>query len=118
MRAFVAGATGLTGRHVVEGLGAVGGEAVAHVRPDSGRLEAWRARFGEMGAEVDCSAWSREGMEGAMRRWRPDVFGVAVINGLSGARGMRLRGGGFWAVALLIDAVARRGGGARWCIWG
>ena len=40
--AFVAGATGYTGRAVVERLVADGFEAVAHVRPDSSRLASER----------------------------------------------------------------------------
>ena len=38
-RLFVAGATGYTGRHLVEIARARGLEVVAHVRPDSARLE-------------------------------------------------------------------------------
>ena len=43
-RAFVAGATGLTGRFVVEELVRRGVEVHAHVRSDSPRLAEWRAR--------------------------------------------------------------------------
>jgi nucleoside-diphosphate-sugar epimerase len=56
-RAFVAGATGLTGRFVVETLRARGIATVAHVRPDSPRLGQWRARFEALGADVDATAW-------------------------------------------------------------
>ena len=40
--AFVAGATGFTGREVVRLLVERGVPAVAHVRPDSPRLEEWK----------------------------------------------------------------------------
>lgn len=115
MRAFVAGATGLTGRFVVEALVRAGVEAVAHVRPDSGALGAWRARFEGVGAVVDSSDWSAAGMVGAMERWRPDV--VFALLGTTQARA-RKGGGDYEAVdvgltLLLVDAVVASGVGAR-----
>lgn len=111
MKAFVAGATGLTGRHVVEHLVAAGVEAVAHVRPDSSRLEAWRARFTELGAEVDTSPWTREGMEAAMARHAPGR--VFALLGTTRAR-EKAGGGDYEAVdyglsVLLVDALAAAG---------
>ncbi|MDH5490536.1 MAG: NAD(P)H-binding protein [Myxococcales bacterium] len=70
--AFVAGATGLTGRHLVALLAERGIRTIAHLRPDSPRLEAWRARFDALGAEVDTSAWTQEAMEETLRAHRPD----------------------------------------------
>ena len=55
--AFVAGATGYTGREVVRVLIARGVRTVAHVRPDSTRAEEWRKRFEGMGAAVDSTPW-------------------------------------------------------------
>src|SRR5687768_6782649 len=55
--AFVAGATGFVGRAVVEQLRRRGVTTVAHVRPDSKRLDEWQKTFGEMGAQVDTSPW-------------------------------------------------------------
>jgi uncharacterized protein YbjT (DUF2867 family) len=57
--AFVAGATGYTGREVVRALASSQAVAktVAHVRPDSTQLADWRKRFADMGAEVDATAW-------------------------------------------------------------
>jgi uncharacterized protein YbjT (DUF2867 family) len=71
--AFVAGATGYTGREVVRDLRARGARAVAHVRPDSSRLEEWRARFGDVGAEVDATPWEESAMTETLERLRPDV---------------------------------------------
>lgn len=115
MRAFVAGATGLTGRYVVEALVRAGVEAVAHVRPDSASLEAWRARFAGVGAVVDASPWSAAGMVGAMQRWRPEL--VFALLGTTQARA-RKGGGDYEAVdvgltLLLVDAVVASGVGAR-----
>jgi uncharacterized protein YbjT (DUF2867 family) len=55
--AFVAGATGYTGREVVRVLIGRGVRTVAHVRPDSPRLEEWRQRFEAAGAAVDSTPW-------------------------------------------------------------
>jgi uncharacterized protein YbjT (DUF2867 family) len=55
--AFVAGATGYTGREVVRELLARGVRTVAHVRPDSARVDEWRQRFEATGAAVDTSPW-------------------------------------------------------------
>jgi len=55
--AFVAGATGYTGREVVRILVGRGVRTVAHVRPDSARAEEWRSRFEGVGAAVDSTPW-------------------------------------------------------------
>jgi nucleoside-diphosphate-sugar epimerase len=56
--AFVAGATGYTGREVVRLLVGRGVRTVAHVRPDSPRVEEWRQRFEAEGAAVDVTPWT------------------------------------------------------------
>ena len=56
--AFVAGATGYTGREVVRILVARGVRTVAHVRPDSARVNEWRKRFEDVGAAVDATPWN------------------------------------------------------------
>jgi uncharacterized protein YbjT (DUF2867 family) len=61
-KAFVAGATGLTGREVVRALRERGVDVHAHVRPDSRELDAWRRRFGALGAEVDTTPWTDDAM--------------------------------------------------------
>lgn len=70
-RAFVAGATGYTGRAVVASLIAHGAEAIAHVRPDSAALATWRDRFGTMGADVDTTPWVESEMLITITRLRP-----------------------------------------------
>lgn len=56
--AFVAGATGYTGRAVVSALRARGLATRAHVRPDSRELPRWRSQFEGQGAEVDTTPWT------------------------------------------------------------
>ena len=65
--AFVAGATGFVGRQVVGELRARGVTTIAHVRPTSKRLDAWRETFAGMGAEVDTSPWEAAALAEAMR---------------------------------------------------
>lgn len=65
--AFVAGATGFVGRAVVPALVARGAKTIAHVRPDSSRIDGWKKRFAEMGASVDASAWERDALVAALR---------------------------------------------------
>ena len=115
MASFVAGATGYTGREVVRVLAARGERTIAHVRPDSSRVEEWRGRFAGMGAEVDAAAWEAEAMTAALRRAAPDrVFA------LLGTTGKRARGDGMSRVEayqridvgltlLLLDAVRAAG---------
>jgi uncharacterized protein YbjT (DUF2867 family) len=69
--AFVAGATGFTGREVVRLLVERGVSTFAHVRRDSPRIEEWRGRFSGLGAEVDQTAWDRVAMTDALLRMRP-----------------------------------------------
>jgi nucleoside-diphosphate-sugar epimerase len=59
-------------------------KTVAHVRPDSPRLEEWRKRFSEMGAEADSTAWVEDSMTAALERIRPDV--VFALLGTTRAR--------------------------------
>lgn len=69
--AFVAGATGYTGREVVAALRARGVRTVAHVRPGSGRLAEWRARFEAQGAELDLTDWEPAAMSATLARLAP-----------------------------------------------
>src|SRR4029079_17325323 len=76
--AFVAGATGYTGREVVRALRAQGARAIAHVRADSTRLDEWRARFAELGAEVDTTPWTAPAMTSTLEALRPGVIFAAL----------------------------------------
>jgi len=111
MKAFVAGATGLTGRSVVESWIRAGHAAVAHVRPDSPRLADWTARFTDLGAAVDSAPWTAEGMRAAMEAHRPDR--VFCLLGTTAQRA-RAGDGDYRAVdygltVMLIDAVKAAG---------
>ncbi len=71
--AFVAGATGYTGREVVRILVDRGYRAVAHVRPDSAHVHLWSERFAHLGAEADMTPWTLDAMTAILERRRPEL---------------------------------------------
>jgi uncharacterized protein YbjT (DUF2867 family) len=83
-RAFVAGATGYTGRAVVAELRAQGIDTVAHVRPDSSRADEHRDRFAALGATVDRTPWEADAVAEALRRIQPTL--VFALLGTTRAR--------------------------------
>lgn len=82
--AFVAGATGYTGRAVVEALVARGARTVAHVRPDSPQRDAWAQRWQALGAEVDATPWEPAALAATLARLRPTL--VFALLGTTRAR--------------------------------
>jgi uncharacterized protein YbjT (DUF2867 family) len=69
--AFIAGATGYTGREVVRELIARGVRTVAHVRPDSPRVDEWRKRFEAAGAFADTTPWGDAEMTQTLSALQP-----------------------------------------------
>jgi nucleoside-diphosphate-sugar epimerase len=65
--AWVAGATGYTGRALVAALRAQGVTTHAHVRPDSPALERWRTQFTALGAVVETTPWELAPLTAALR---------------------------------------------------
>lgn len=90
--AFVAGATGYTGREVVRALRGRGVDTVAHVRPDSPSLAAWRQRFEALGARVDTTPWDGGALTQTLTLLRPDA--VFALLGTTRARATRAAGRG------------------------
>ena len=72
-RAFVAGATGYTGRAVVEVLRARDLPVFAHVRPDSSRLGDARLRFKALGAKLLESPWDEDALVERLRETEPTL---------------------------------------------
>jgi len=83
--AFVAGATGYTGREVVRDLVGRGVRTIAHVRPDSPRVEEWRQRFETGGAAVDTTPWGDAEMTQTLSTLQP----THVFSLLGTTRGRR-----------------------------
>jgi uncharacterized protein YbjT (DUF2867 family) len=78
MRAFVLGATGFVGREVVRQLCVRGTPTFAHVRPDSSKLTDWQARFGELGATVDTTAWDAAALAARLRDLAPAQLYILI----------------------------------------
>lgn len=70
--AFIAGATGFTGREVVRLLCEMGVETVAHIRPDSSRFDQWMDQFQSQGAVVDNTPWALDAIANTLRQRAPD----------------------------------------------
>jgi nucleoside-diphosphate-sugar epimerase len=118
--AFVAGATGYTGREVVRLLRERGVRAVAHVRPDSPRREEWARRFAGLGAEVDGTPWDRAALTARLAALRPDA--VFALLGTTRARGREAARRGavetyetvdYGLTRLLLDAAVASGARPR-----
>jgi len=93
MKAFVAGATGYTGRAVVEALRDRGVEVVAHARPGSPRLAELAPGFEALGAEVDTTPWQAEALAERLGAVRPElVFGLLGITRAGARREARDKG--------------------------
>ena len=116
-RAFVAGASGLTGRAVVADLRRRGIETWAHIRPDSTRLEALRGEFEALGAVVDTTPWEPADVTATIERVRPDVvFGLLGITRAGAKRELRRTGVepsyetvDYGLTAMVVDACVAAG---------
>ena len=82
--AFVAGASGYTGRALVHELRRRGVSTIAHIRPDSSALDRLRPQFESLGATVDTTAWTEDAMTATLRRYRPAA--VFALLGTTRAR--------------------------------
>lgn len=112
-KAFVAGATGLTGRSVVRELVERGVPTLAHVRPDSRSLASWRERFEAAGATVDTTPWEEAALTATLREQA-----VTIVFGLLGTTRARARaaaregrdpaGESYQAVDYGLSAMLRR----------
>jgi uncharacterized protein YbjT (DUF2867 family) len=92
MTAFVLGATGFVGREVVRQLCVRGTKTYAHVRPDSKSLVEWQTRFGELGAEVDTTAWDVAALAARWRELKPDQVYVLIGTTRSRAKADAVQG--------------------------
>ena len=76
-KAFVAGATGYTGKQVVAQLCAAGVETIAHVRPDSPQLDTMADHFEALGASVDTTPWDSDAIAQTIGALNPRlIFGL------------------------------------------
>lgn len=94
--AFVAGATGYTGRETVRALRERGVQTCAHVRPDSPRLDEWRTRFGKLGSSVDTTPWQADAIQQRLEELRPSL--VFALLGTTSARAREEAGASYETV--------------------
>ena len=102
-RCFVAGATGFTGRAVVQQLCAAGEVVAAHIRPGSSSLERYAPVFEAQGAEVDTTPWSLPELSARLQAFAPTH--VFCLIGTTKARMRALERQGGQAAAAGYDAV-------------
>ncbi len=105
MSAFVLGATGFVGREVVRQLCVRGTKTYAHVRPDSSKLAEWRTRFGEVGAEVDATAWDAAALAARWRELAPAQIYVCIGTTRSKAKTDQVQGDIYEAVDLSLTKI-------------
>jgi uncharacterized protein YbjT (DUF2867 family) len=120
MTSFVAGATGYTGREVVRLLRERGERVFAHVRPDSHRLEEWRRRYTEIGAELDATPWQSDALRTRLAEIAPErVFALlGTTRKRARQEGMANAGRAYHEIdygltVLLLRAVEQAGISAR-----
>jgi len=106
MTAFVLGATGFVGREVVRQLCVRGATAIAHVRPDSKKLDDWRRRFAELGAAVDTTPWEAGALAARFRATSPAQIYVLIGTTRSQASADAIAGNIYEAIDLGLTKLA------------
>lgn len=112
MRAFVAGATGLTGHEVVRRLAETGHEVVAHARAESRALDSLRQDCASWGVVVDTTDWEPEALKARLEQLAPQlVFGlIGTTRARAKAEGIVARSIydqiDYGLTAMLIDAAS------------
>jgi nucleoside-diphosphate-sugar epimerase len=74
-------------------LRARGVATVAHIRPDSRRLDAFREQFGALGARVDTTPWEQAAMTATLAELRPTHLFALLGTTAANAREERKRTG-------------------------
>lgn len=106
MSAFVLGATGFVGREVVRQLCVRGTQTIAHVRPDSKRLDEWRTTFGAQGATVDTSPWKVVDLAAQLGIHKPDQLYILIGTTRSKAKLNAVQGDIYESIDLGLTQLA------------
>ena len=103
LTAWVAGATGYTGKHLVSCLRDHDLPTVAHIRPGSSSLDTLAPTFRAKGAQVDTSPWVLEPLTAALEKTAPDL--VFCLIGTTKSRMSALKSEGKSAASASYMAV-------------
>jgi uncharacterized protein YbjT (DUF2867 family) len=104
MTAVVFGATGFVGREVVKLLG---DKAIAHVRPDSSKLDEWIKTFAEAGAAaLDTTAWDKTALTAMLRERKPDQVYILIGTTRGRAKAEEIEGDIYEKVDLGLTQMA------------
>jgi uncharacterized protein YbjT (DUF2867 family) len=106
MTALVLGATGFVGREVVRQLCVRGEHPLAHIRPDSKSLDEWRKKLGELGADVDTTAWDVAAMAQTIRNRRPAQVYILIGTTRGKAKSDAISGNIYEAIDLGLTQIA------------
>ena len=117
MRAFIAGASGYTGRAIVSELRRQGIETTAHLRPGSPRATVLTPGFTAEGARVDQTEWSRDALASTIAALDPQLVFACLGITRAGAKAEAQRTGkipsyetvDFGLTAMLADACVDAG---------
>ena len=112
--AFVAGATGYTGRYVVQQLTQRKVRTFAHIRANSSSRAEWSARFESYGAMVDVTPWDQAPMRSTLQRIQPTHVFSLLGTTLSKARADKTGSSDYKSVdynltAMMLDAAVAAG---------
>ena len=99
--AWVAGATGYTGKHLTEILCRAGESVVAHIRPNSRSLSELSTHFEGMGAVVDTTPWGSAEFATAMKKH--GVTHIFSLLGTTKAKAREAKREGFQADYEAVD---------------
>jgi uncharacterized protein YbjT (DUF2867 family) len=106
MTAFVLGATGFVGREVVRQLCVRGAKTIAHIRPESRSLAAWRTKLEELGAAVDTTPWEVAAMTARFRVVLPAQIYILIGTTRSQAKADAVNGNIYEAIDLGLTQLA------------
>jgi hypothetical protein len=83
-----------------------GTKTFAHVRPDSSKLADWRARFGELGAEVDATPWDAAALATRLRELAPAQLYILIGTTRAKAKAEGQQGDIYEAIDLGLTRIA------------
>ncbi len=114
MTAFVLGATGHVGREFVRQLCVRGTKTIAHVRPDSKKLETWRTTFEGHGAAINTAAWLVDELAEQLKATAPDHVYILIGTTRNRAKEDAVQGDIFESIdlgrtQLAVDAIKQAG---------